>query len=157
MPSYQYGKSHFGDKIILRPSYLHNGISYTGKTASWFILNQSPWHFVSLTLVMLNLFLKTQNYFVRFLSFSNTETEQEEKIILHNQYHVCWWPGEARCQGIRSHGIDLVSWKVSSFSIRRVKCLPNKLARAGPKPWLTLTASVGFWALIQYKDIILPG
>ena len=34
MPSYQYRKSHCGDKRILRPSYLHNGISYTGKMAS---------------------------------------------------------------------------------------------------------------------------
>ena len=28
------GKSHCGDKTILRPSYLHNGISYTGKMTS---------------------------------------------------------------------------------------------------------------------------
>ena len=34
MTSYQYKKSHCGDKTILRPSYLHNGISYTGKTTS---------------------------------------------------------------------------------------------------------------------------
>ena len=34
MTSYQYRKSHYGDKTILRPSYLHNGISYTGKTTS---------------------------------------------------------------------------------------------------------------------------
>ena len=34
MWSYQYRQSHCGDKTILRPSYLHNGISYTGKTAS---------------------------------------------------------------------------------------------------------------------------
>ena len=34
MPSYQYRKSHCGDKTILRPSYLHSGISYTGKTTS---------------------------------------------------------------------------------------------------------------------------
>ena len=34
MSSYQYRKSHCGDKTILRPSYLHNGISYTGKMAS---------------------------------------------------------------------------------------------------------------------------
>ena len=27
MTSYQYRKSHCGDKKILRPSYLHNGIS----------------------------------------------------------------------------------------------------------------------------------
>ena len=31
MPSYQYRKSHYEDKTILRPSYLHSGISYTGK------------------------------------------------------------------------------------------------------------------------------
>ena len=34
MSSYQYRKSHFGDKTILRPSYLQNGISYTGKMTS---------------------------------------------------------------------------------------------------------------------------
>ena len=34
MLSYQYRKSHWGDKTILWPFYLHNGISYTGKTAS---------------------------------------------------------------------------------------------------------------------------
>ena len=33
-PSYQYRKSHYGDKTILRPSYLHNGISYAGKMTS---------------------------------------------------------------------------------------------------------------------------
>ena len=32
MLSYQYRISHWRDKTILRPSYLHNGISYTGKT-----------------------------------------------------------------------------------------------------------------------------
>ena len=32
--SYQYRKSNCGDKTILRPSYLHNEISYTGKTTS---------------------------------------------------------------------------------------------------------------------------
>ena len=36
MPSYQYRKSHCGGKTVSRPSYLHNGISYTGKTASVF-------------------------------------------------------------------------------------------------------------------------
>ena len=34
MQSHQYKKYHFRDKKILRPSYLHNGISYTGKMAS---------------------------------------------------------------------------------------------------------------------------
>ena len=34
MPSYQYRKSHCGDKTVVRSSYLHNGVSYTGKMAS---------------------------------------------------------------------------------------------------------------------------
>ena len=34
MSYYQYRKSHCGDKTILRPSYLHNGISYTDKMTS---------------------------------------------------------------------------------------------------------------------------
>ena len=34
MSSYQYRKSHCGDKTISRPSYLHNGISYTDKITS---------------------------------------------------------------------------------------------------------------------------
>ena len=42
-PSYQYRKSHCGDKTILRPSYLHNGISYTGKmTSLYWIRAQDP-------------------------------------------------------------------------------------------------------------------
>ena len=32
--SYQYRKSHCGDKMVIRSSYLHNGISYTGKMSS---------------------------------------------------------------------------------------------------------------------------
>ena len=34
MSSYQYRKSHSGDKTVVRSSYLHNGISYTGKMSS---------------------------------------------------------------------------------------------------------------------------
>ena len=36
-------KSHCGDKTVVRSSYLHNGISYTGKMASLYcILNHGP-------------------------------------------------------------------------------------------------------------------
>ena len=34
MSPYQYRESHCGDKTVVRSSYLHNGISYTGKTIS---------------------------------------------------------------------------------------------------------------------------
>ena len=36
MLSYQYRKSHCGDKTVVRSSYLHDGISYTGKTTSFY-------------------------------------------------------------------------------------------------------------------------
>ena len=36
MPSYQNRKPHCGDKTILRQSYLHYGISHTGKMASFY-------------------------------------------------------------------------------------------------------------------------
>ena len=41
MLSYQYRKSHCGDKTVLQPSYLHNGISYTGKTSLYWIRAQT--------------------------------------------------------------------------------------------------------------------
>ena len=34
MTSYQYKKSHCGNKTVVRSSHLHNGISYTGKMSS---------------------------------------------------------------------------------------------------------------------------
>ena len=42
MPSYQYRKSHCGDKTVVRSSYLHNEISYTGEMASLYW--SSPQH-----------------------------------------------------------------------------------------------------------------
>ena len=40
MSSYQYRKSHCGDKTVVRSSYLHNGISYTGKMSLYWIRAQ---------------------------------------------------------------------------------------------------------------------
>ena len=42
MSSYQHRKSNCGDKTILRPSYLHNGISYTGKKTSFYWIGPCP-------------------------------------------------------------------------------------------------------------------
>ena len=35
MPSYQYIKSYYGNKKILRLFYIHKGVSYTGKITFW--------------------------------------------------------------------------------------------------------------------------
>ena len=37
LPCYQYRNPHCKDKMILWPSYLHNSISYTGKTSLYWI------------------------------------------------------------------------------------------------------------------------
>ena len=43
MSSCQYWRSHCGDKTVVRSSYLHNGISYTGKmTSLHWIMDQGP-------------------------------------------------------------------------------------------------------------------
>ena len=50
MSSYRYRKSHYGDKTVVRSSYLHNGISYTGKTVSLYWIrvqvsqNENDWN-----------------------------------------------------------------------------------------------------------------
>ena len=43
--------------------------------------------------------------------------EYKEIIILHSQYHGCWWPGGARS----GHGIDRVNTDYTSFSTRRIQ------------------------------------
>ena len=44
MSSCKYRKSHCGDKTILQPSYLHNGISYTSNMTSFYwIRAQGTW------------------------------------------------------------------------------------------------------------------
>ena len=44
MTSYQYRKFHCGDKTILRPSYLHNWISHTGKISSFYLIRALDHH-----------------------------------------------------------------------------------------------------------------
>ena len=36
MSSYQYNESHCGDKMVVRLSYINNGLSYTGKMSSFY-------------------------------------------------------------------------------------------------------------------------
>ena len=43
MSSYLYRKSHCGDKTVVRSSYLHNGISYTGKMSSLYWTGAHWW------------------------------------------------------------------------------------------------------------------
>ena len=59
MLSYQYRKSHCGDKTVVRSSYLHNGISYIRKM-SLFLLNEDPANISDVANTSLTEFKKTK-------------------------------------------------------------------------------------------------
>ena len=40
----------------------------------------------------------------------------EDLLIQQNQYHGCWWPGDARSHAINSHDIGLVRSEYSGFT-----------------------------------------
>ena len=39
----------------------------------------------------------------------------KDRFIIYGQHHDCWWTGDARSQGVSSHGIDLVLSGYSGF------------------------------------------
>ena len=77
MSSYQYRKSHCGDKTVVRSSYLHNGISYTGKATSlYWIRGQAGHKFIGL-----------QGTNVKFPTKHNNSIQQNTFKMLS----VKWW------------------------------------------------------------------
>ena len=67
MPSYQYRKYYCGDKTILRLSYLHNGISYTGKMTSlhWIrALESLSQHWLQVIIISNITFWSMKMYFI---------------------------------------------------------------------------------------------
>ena len=159
MSSYQYRKSHCGDKTILRPSYLHNGISYTGKITSLYwiraqgisrqdrqvmvshevafqlpvpswchahhdrkcrqFLMMIPHEKFSMSMVNtwrvrffrgnINIYILCHSSTLIWHRYLKSFLKLDKDLhILHNQYHGCWRPGNARSQGITNHDTDLV-------------------------------------------------
>ena len=54
------------------------------------------------------------NLHLSFLKIEKTEVDEihrheyNDLFILQSQYGDCWWPGDARSQGISNHGVDQV-------------------------------------------------
>ena len=91
MLSYQYGKSHCGDKTILRPSYLHNRISYTGEKASLY-WNRTQWDSPITTLA--NLFIVHMNEdgsYCQVSSHQNFQLTISESHLDHPSSTVMKW------------------------------------------------------------------
>ena len=68
--SYQYRKSNCGDKTVVRSSYLHNGISYTGKMSSLHCIGALVPTHMSLETIKRNLW--TKHVWLWFIHISNT-------------------------------------------------------------------------------------
>ena len=64
---------------------------------------------------------------------------------LQGQYHCCWCPGDARGQGIKSNGIDLVISKYSGFSSLSVNMVYSVTC---------VYASVAFWFVMVVSSVV---
>ena len=93
MPSYQYMKSHCADKTILRPSNLHNGISYTGKmTSLYWIRALAAWQNTRIMIPAVAVIrdAKLKHYVGSVHGF-------------YKQHNICIYSGTCRCQLISRH------------------------------------------------------
>ena len=87
MSSYQYRISHCGDKTILRPSYLHNGISYAGKVTSLYWISPlypPPWGHIMVV------FYIRASYRLLSLSFHDNQASHSRDTI---------WPWKFKVKG----------------------------------------------------------
>ena len=90
MSSYQYRKSHCRDKTILRPSYLHNGICYTGKMSSLYWIED----LISIRKMSLkNTFVKSILPYPREqrINFFITSSQSEIIFIIREADFSLWW------------------------------------------------------------------
>ena len=76
-----------------------------------------------LILQVLNCLEKTKIYLHLPLCLHTEMAEVAEIVLSGKQVHVCWWPGDAMCQEISSHNIDLVIMEYSTLNIRDVTLL----------------------------------
>ena len=124
MTSYQYRKSHCGDKTFLRPSYLHNRISYTGKISSF--IESESWRvkfplthslfIVSyhdlLSLFQPFLFSPSDYSFSLFLSIHDLHSDKSKKFCAAKRF--C---GNAESSRFHGHGWLYLHFIVPSIAL----------------------------------------
>ena len=88
MSSYQYRKYHCGDKTVVRSSYLHNEISYTGKMSSLYRINPPVLNiFIDYTQYMhcvMFAFAIGQSYYSRFQNL------YQVRFIMSGECEYAW-------------------------------------------------------------------
>ena len=90
MSSYQYRKSHCGDKTVVRSSYLHNGISYTGKiTSLYWIRAQVIW---DATRLLWRHFDQRTNHIMRYIVYFLTRLRSICTVLEFGKDNIpCVW------------------------------------------------------------------
>ena len=86
--------------------------------AEFILKNKSKFIFILYHFIML----------VLLWEFKFVLMKDNDSLVLHNQYHVCWWMGNARSQGISSYGIylhfleysSLIHWGQNKIAISQV-------------------------------------
>ena len=87
MSSYQYRKFHCGDKMVVRSSYLHNGISYIGKMVSFYWIRALVFSLSSDA---------NQTCLLTLKSFDNSAGKELNLVLKYwyfqniGQYHGCY-------------------------------------------------------------------
>ena len=97
MSSYQHRKSHCGDKTVVRSSYLHNGISYTGKMSSLYWIRAQEIHGIKTVSKQVQLLWYTlvrserwhTFYAVGFCTWATLEWEYMYRyVVIVNKWYV---------------------------------------------------------------------
>ena len=124
MSSYQHRKSHCGDKTVVRLSYLHNGISYTGnKTSLYWIraqIQSKPYYMYYLIILYHLRFLKMRHHSHHNCPFWHNTLMKMLKsysYVSSSKFHVGWlmtytWllSGNANAARFRACSIPMCSW-----------------------------------------------
>ena len=89
MTSYQFRKSHCGDKTILRPSYLHNGISYTH---GWGTTQRREWILDELRNRFCTIFATDSWYLALAIRYLHALIQEDPYICNHDvMYTLVRW------------------------------------------------------------------
>ena len=104
MSSYQYRKSHCGDKTVVRSSYLHNGISYTSKMVSFYWI--SPWSLGDVDAILNGIPFSILCYWLVSSSLDNALRWMPHDLLMISQHLFRQWLGAIRQQVIAWANID---------------------------------------------------
>ena len=103
--------------------------------------------FILFTLYVLNIATKLETCIYNFYRSSSLTLhrclksflmQDKHLLILHSQYHGCWWPGDTRSQGVNNHVSDL-----------------GKSGNLGPRTWRVnlhgMAFSIGSSELVYHQ------